>query len=120
MTDVVEKHRQLVGNLAKDPQEILESLGGHEVHLAHMALGLAGESGELVDLIKKGTINGHELDREKVLEEAGDVLFYLVGILSALRFTVEHAMTYNINKLTARYAQGYSDQASRERIDQYD
>lgn len=112
-----EKHAAMVRRLKKNPGEIRAELTDRQVDLMHMALGLAGESGEVVDLIKKSVVNGHPLDAEKMVEELGDVLFYIQGLAIALGVSLDSIQAYNVDKLTRRYKDGYSDQASIDRVD---
>ena len=53
-------------------------------HVEHMALGMAGEMGEIIDAIKKAEIYGKELDRVNLAEEVGDVFWYAAGFASTL------------------------------------
>lgn len=72
------------------------------------ALGMCGESGEVADIIKKHTFQGHDLATDKIREEAGDVLWYIAIICEALDITIEELMDDNIRKLSARYPGGFS------------
>jgi NTP pyrophosphatase (non-canonical NTP hydrolase) len=83
----------------------------------HAAVGIAGEAGEVLDAVKKTWIYGKELDRENLLEESGDLLFYIVALLTENGFTLEDAMQANIEKLKKRYPEGYTDSAAIERAD---
>ena len=83
----------------------------------YYALGLAGETGELVDLIKKELFHGKAPDRVGVLLEAGDVLWYLIRTLRRYGWTLEEALAANIQKLAKRYPDGYSHAASAARVD---
>lgn len=87
------------------------------MELVHASLGLAGEAGELVDLIKKSAAYGKALDNDKVLEEAGDVLHCLCRILTERGLTLEQAKEANLAKLAKRYPNGYSNQAAVSRSD---
>lgn len=71
------------------------------------ALGLAGESGEVVDLIKKTLFQEHELDVDSLLDEMGDVLWYLTLICDALGVSLEVPMLLNVAKLRKRYPDGF-------------
>ncbi len=84
---------------------------------ANYALGLNGEAGELGDLIKKEVFHGHERDVDKVKKELGDVLHYAAGIATLYGFTLEEAAVQNIEKLRKRYPNGFSEEASRKRVD---
>lgn len=85
--------------------------------LAMLALGLAGEVGELVDQIKKHVYHGHEIDEDNFQGEAGDILWYYMNLLNELGFSEEAIMIKNIVKLNKRYADGFSEEASRKRVD---
>lgn len=71
----------------------------------------------MVDAIKKTWIYGKPLDRENVLEESGDLLFYLQALLTECGFTLDDAMTANVAKLRKRYPAGYTDAAAIARAD---
>ncbi len=86
------------------------------VRLAAYGLGLAGESGEVCDLIKKHIGHGHDLDLGKVREELGDVLWYLAGLAEVLGLNLSDIAQTNIAKLARRYPDGFSHEASRNRI----
>ena len=85
--------------------------------LLNGALGLAGEAGEAADLIKKHVFQGHDLDAQKVLNEIGDVIWYLNALCIATGYTLEDAAIMNNNKLAARYPNGFTIQDSLERRD---
>ena len=74
-------------------------------------------SGEVVDLIKKHLFQGHPLSREKMLEEAGDVAWYLAYLCTALDADLSDVMQANIDKLAIRYPEGFTELASMERVD---
>jgi len=79
-------------------------------------LGLSGESGEVADLIKKHLGHGHPLDEEKVKKELGDVLWYVSQLANYLGMSLEDVASTNIAKLEARYAEGFSTDASINRV----
>ncbi len=81
------------------------------------ALGRAGEAGEVVELVKKRLFHGHVLDRTKLTHELGDVLWYLGQLASAAGITLDEVAKANLAKLAARYPEGFSAQASIERVD---
>jgi NTP pyrophosphatase (non-canonical NTP hydrolase) len=85
--------------------------------LVHAAMGISGEAGEIVDAVKKHSIYGKPLDTENVLEECGDVLFYLVAMLQECGYTLMDAMEHNQNKLAKRYPNGWNEQDAIERKD---
>src|SRR5258708_7497961 len=111
-------HTQLVTALVKPGAKILEEMTPDDAHLTHMAIGVAGESGELLDAIKKKTIYQKELDRENVIEELGDIEFYLEGIRQQLCITREECLYHNVMKLSKRYEKlQYSNEAAIARKD---
>ncbi len=79
--------------------------------ILHASVGIAGEAGEILDAVKKAWIYQAELDNQNLLEEVGDSLFYLQALAIHCGFTLEDAMRANIEKLSKRYPQGYTDQA---------
>ncbi len=74
-------------------------------------LGLAGESGECCDIVKKYKYQGHELDKDHLKDELGDVLWYIAETASGLNITLEEIALYNLNKLHKRY---HGDKFSKE------
>lgn len=111
------EHSELVYNLVKDPEEILQSLYYEKVDLIHAILGISGEAGELLDAIKKHTIYNKPLDVENVIEELGDLEFYLEQLRQILSISREDTLQANINKLRKRYPSGYSDSHAQLRLD---
>ena len=111
-------HSDMVSKLAKSGDDIVAELTPKDTHLVHMAIGVSGEAGELLDAIKKGAIYRKPYDRENLIEELGDIEFYLEGLRQGLGITREETIQANINKLAVRY-QGfkYSDQAAQQRAD---
>jgi NTP pyrophosphatase (non-canonical NTP hydrolase) len=91
------------------------SITDEEIMIAWNALGLAGEAGEVADLVKKGIFHQHGLDRDRLRKEIGDVLWYAAALCSKLGFSLSDVMEANIEKLRARYPEGYSAQASKHR-----
>lgn len=117
MTDY-SSHPEMVATLVKPGGEIVESLTSEQAHAVHMVLGIAGEVGELVDALKKHIIYGKPIDRENLVEELGDLEFYLEGIRQALGITREECLDANIAKLSVRYkGRAYSDAAAIARLD---
>lgn len=78
-------------------------------------LGLAGECGEVVDLYKKHRYQGHELDKEKMVEELGDVLWYVAEIANGLNVRLGTIARRNIDKLRRRYPEGFVAERSINR-----
>lgn len=92
----------------KDPNHILLELDTTQTSLIHGALGLAGEAGELIDLIKKNTMYSKKLDIDEVINELGDVEYFLSVIRQALRISREEVLLANVEKLEARHPSGYT------------
>lgn len=84
-------------------------------HKMCAALGLPGEAGEVADYLKKVHFHEHTLNEEKLKEEMGDTLFYLAMLCEAYGFTLREVAEANLRKLEARYPDGFSFEASRER-----
>lgn len=85
--------------------------------LANYALGLAGESGECVDNIKKYVYHGHELSVEEIKKELGDVLHYVAGVATMVGLELEDIAAGNIDKLLKRFPNGFTVEDSINRID---
>jgi len=111
--------QQMVLKLAKPGRDILNSLSPAKVDMLHAAVGIAGEAGELLDAVKKAVIYNKELDVENLIEELGDLEFYMEQLrCNVLVLTTrEHCLKKNYKKLNKRYAKGYSDKAAHERAD---
>lgn len=90
---------------------------GHEIMLIWMALGLAGEAGEVAELIKKAVFHQHGIDRAELIKELGDVCWYIAGLCSVLDVDLSTVMERNIAKLRTRYPEGYSSANSVARND---
>lgn len=89
----------------------------HTENLLHGAVGVAGEAGELLDAIKKAWVYNKPLDEQNLIEELGDVLWYVQHIANHLNVPLETIMYANMEKLKRRYPEGYSDQAAQARAD---
>ena len=83
--------------------------------LINGVMGLCGESGEAIDIVKKHLAQGHELDREKLIKELGDVAWYLAETAWALDVSLEEVCQGNINKLKKRYPEGFAEENSIHR-----
>lgn len=85
--------------------------------LINGVMGLCGESGEVIDIVKKWLAQGHELDKEKIIKELGDVAWYIAEISHVLGVKLEDVLQGNIDKLKARYPEGFSADASKNRTE---
>lgn len=84
--------------------------------LYHACLGLASEAGEVTGILQK-TYQGHEFDREHMQKELGDCLWMIAEACEALGTTIELVMLKNIEKLRARYPEGFESERSLHRAD---
>lgn len=85
--------------------------------LINSVMGLCGESGEAIDIVKKWLAQGHELDRAHLAKELGDVAWYLAEAAMALDIPLEDILRANLDKLKARYPEGFSARNSIERAE---
>lgn len=112
------QHDQMVRSLIKPGEEIIANLTPRSVNAWHMATGVVGEAGELIDAVKKYVVYNKPLDRANVVEELGDIEFYMEGIRQGLDITREETLAGNISKLSVRYAGlKYTDAAAQARAD---
>ncbi len=88
-----------------------------DIMLVWNALGLAGEAGEVAEMVKKGIFHQHGLDRDKLKKELGDVLWYIAALCTKLEVDMGEIMQGNIDKLKQRYPNGYSSVDSMNRTD---
>ena len=83
--------------------------------LINSVMGLCGESGEAIDIVKKWMAHGHELDKEHLAKELGDIAWYLASAATALDMDLEDILQANIEKLKKRYPEGFDTRKSLER-----
>ena len=83
--------------------------------LINGVMGLCGESGEVIDIVKKHLAQGHDLDKEKIIKELGDVAWYLAEVAYALDVDLETVLKLNIEKLKKRYPEGFDSNKSINR-----
>ena len=83
--------------------------------LINGVMGLCGESGEVIDLVKKHLAQGHPLAKEKLAKELGDVAWYLAETAYAIGYPLEDILRMNIDKLKARYPDGFDAEKSMNR-----
>lgn len=85
--------------------------------LTNSVMGLCGESGEACDIVKKHLFHGHELDRDALIKELGDVAWYLAEAAESLEIPLEEIFERNIEKLKKRYPEGFSEEKSINRTE---
>ena len=96
------KEKLSFNNYQKEAFKLISEEGKKDL-LTNGVLGLAGESGECCDIIKKYKYQGHELNKENLIEELGDVLWYIAETCSGLNITLEEVANRNLDKLHKRY-----------------
>jgi len=112
------EHSILVKALCKPGETILAELTAHDANLIHMAMGVSGESGELLDAVKKHTIYRKPIDLANVVEELGDLEYFMEGLRQELGIDREACLRANIDKLNKRYGEGkYSNEQAQARAD---
>lgn len=103
-----DEYKKLAMRTAAIPEEDKES------RLTHAALGLASEAGEVAGLLQK-EFQGHERDKNHIKKELGDCLWMIAEACEALDFDMDDVMQLNIDKLKARYPQGFTAENSLHR-----
>ena len=89
-----------------------------EDKLLNGLMGLNGEAGESIDILKKHLFQGHELNREKLMYEIGDVMWYCAEVAVGLGVSLDEIGQRNIGKLMVRYPQGFDSEKSIHREEQ--
>lgn len=111
-------HKDMVTALKKSGVLILSSLTPTKCDAIHMTMGVSGEAGELLDAVKKWTMYEKDMDRENVLEELGDLEFFLEGLRQTLGISRAETLAKNIEKLGKRYHKGtFTNEQAQERAD---
>ena len=83
--------------------------------LSNLCMGLCGETGEVVDYFKKCMYHGHKFDDEKIVEELGDIIWYITNIATLHGLQMTYILDENIKKLEERYPEGFSKEKSINR-----
>jgi len=116
--DLDNRHTSMVLKLAKSGTLIAEAFDPIKANLLHHAVGVVSEAGELIDAVKKNFIYDKPLDRANVIEELGDLEFYMAGVREALAITREQTLVANMEKLAKRYPNyEYTNERAKERAD---
>lgn len=104
-TDRIEKAIEFLHRPDKPKcfKPVVEDLGG----VLNGCLGLAGEAGETLDMIKKWIFHEKDLDRDHLKKELGDVMWYMAMICYSFGFDLDEILQMNIDKLKARYPEGF-------------
>lgn len=104
-----------VNEYQKAAMETLNPALNQKEVLINSVMGLCGESGEAIDIVKKWLMQGHELDKEHLVKELGDVAWYLAEAATALDVPLEVIFQGNLDKLRRRFPNGFNTEASVNR-----
>ena len=99
----------------KQAMETLNPALGKKDILINGVMGLCGESGEAIDIVKKHLFHGHPLDKEALKKELGDIAWYLAEAAWVLDIPLEDILRTNIDKLKERYPEGFDTGRSLKR-----
>ena len=94
----------------------MDNFSNEEV-LLNGVMGLNGEAGEVIDLVKKARFQGHELDTEKLMKELGDIAWYLAITAISIGYSLSDVFDANIEKLQKRYPDGFDKARSMNRAE---
>lgn len=83
--------------------------------ILNAGMGIGGEAGEIVDMLKKHVFHGHLLSRSRLAEELGDLLWYVDWIAEIAGLNLSDVMQTNADKLSARYPGGFDPERSIKR-----
>lgn len=92
-----------------------EATGKVTPRIEHAVMGAVTEAGECMDAVKKAKIYGRELDTVNLIEEAGDIMWYLAILADELGVSFEDIWERNINKLRVRFPEKYTDELTAHR-----
>ncbi len=81
----------------------------------NMAMGISGEAGETIDMIKKEIFHGHDINIKDLKKEIGDILWYVAGLATAYNLSLEEIGLMNVEKLKRRYPEGFTEELSKNR-----
>lgn len=111
-------HSEMVEVLAKSGELIRSELTAQDAHNLHMIIGISGEAGELVDCVKKAIIYRKPIDMDNLIEELGDLEFYMEGLRQSYGISRSQTLSHNIAKLSKRYeGLKFTNEAAQLRAD---
>ena len=96
--------------IEKDTSDLMRSNTG-------LTLQLAKHAGKAADVIKKAVGHGHPLDRQQVIAHLGECIWYLGVLAARFGWNMADVLRTNVDKLRARYPDGFSTEASMARVD---
>lgn len=112
------EHAEMVAALKKSGDQIVSELTGQAADALHMAVGVSGEAGELLDAVKRYAIYVKPLDRENVVEELGDLEFFMEGLRQNVGISRNETLEHNQAKLAKRYKEKkFSNEQAQLRAD---
>lgn len=100
-----------------DVVDILFLRGDEPLRVLQGVMGLCGESGECIDIVKKYIFQSHPFDKEHLAKELGDVAWYLAVCADAIGYDLESILQMNVDKLRARYPDKFDPELSQHRKD---
>lgn len=113
-----EEHRSMYIPYSQMVKNLFAKMDSETLELLHAAVGISGESGELLDAVKKHWAYGKELDVQNVMEELGDLVFYMQAMMNMFGWTWADLRMNNRVKLAKRYPDGvYSHTHAQARLD---
>lgn len=83
--------------------------------LCNGLMGLCGEAGEAIDILKKHMYQGHPLDEKHLVKELGDVAWYLAISAYALCYDLDTVLQMNVDKRNERYPDKFNPELSINR-----
>lgn len=100
-------------------EKVSDRLGSDDtlLRLLHAGIGMSGETGEILDTLKKSMMYGKEIDTVNLKEECGDVLWYMAIMLDTIGISFEEVMQSNVDKLAKRYPKGFTEKDAIARAD---
>lgn len=112
-----DSYAHFVRRKKKAGQDILDTLTPTKADAMHMAMGIVGEAGELLDAIKKHAVYNKPLDLDNIIEELGDMEFFMEGLRQIFNLTRAGIIAANVTKLEKRYGAHYTDAEAIARAD---
>jgi NTP pyrophosphatase (non-canonical NTP hydrolase) len=113
----IKEYQEQTNRTVPDTYKGMENAHSSKQHLLHASLGLSTEVGEINDTIKKCCIYNQPLDTDNILEEIGDLLWYVSLLANQCDLLLEECLEYNITKLRIRYPEKFTEELAAKRLD---
>lgn len=107
------KSTERLGNKVLTIHNPIVDMGG----VLNGVLGLTGEAGEVADMVKKWVFHEKELDMEHFKKELGDVMWYMAMICYSMGLDLDEILQMNVDKLKARYPEGFDTARANNRAE---